>query len=176
MKYILALCLLTLSINTSHSQERTANGSLQTQMQWNALQNLIEKTNGDLKIVQADVTAIKTCSSKGMLHAPGTTDADTQGCIKPSSSSFSHFDILYTATEMNCTQRVALANTYVGHKNKTDYQGIPYSGTLIGTEGDWIIQSGDGDCSPMSNKARWPIMVPIGTDGKPIKNYYRVVK
>ena len=126
------------------------------------------------KCVQADVdltlvTKITECGSTGKVYS-----ASKKNCVA-AAGKVDRIVILNTPNRLNCTQRVAIANKYVGHPNLTDYIAVPYSSTIIGKNGNWIISQGDGDCSPMSNDARWPIMVPVDADGKPVKGFYKVI-
>lgn len=127
------------------------------------------------KCVQADVdltlvTKITECGSLGKVYS-----SSKKTCVA-AAGKVDRIVIINTPNKINCTQRVAIANKYVGHPNLTDYVGVPYSSTMIGKNGDWIISQGDGDCSPMSNDARWPIMVPVDADGKAVKGFYKVIE
>lgn len=122
----------------------------------------------NLGTIITNVTRIQTCGTKGQF-------TDGKVCIDAESKGLDHYEILYPTSDMSCTQKVARANQYVGHKNKTDYIGIPYSSRIVGTEGNWILDGGDSDCSPMSNRGRWPMIIPKDANNKPIKGFYKVI-
>jgi hypothetical protein len=134
------------------------------------LGNTIGDTNSAIHTLTTKVTNIQTCSNSSQYYS-----STKNTCLEKESAGVDHIDIVYTASEYNCSGRVAIANRLVGDNGSTAYQAVPYSSTIIGPKGNWIISQGDGDCSPMSNKARWPIMIPRDADGKPIKNFYRIV-
>jgi hypothetical protein len=62
------------------AQERTAGGNAQQEASWSALTSLINKTDGDVKVLRIELNAMKDCNSKGMIYAPQTAGADGQGC------------------------------------------------------------------------------------------------
>ncbi len=86
MKHIYLLALLCFAVSLAHAQERTAAGSLNSQMSWTALQNRIEQANGNAKSALTLVNAIKKCGDQKKLYGPGATGADANGCVAAQSS------------------------------------------------------------------------------------------
>lgn len=92
------------------AQETTAAGSMNTQMSWAALKNLIDQAVNQSKI--ATITAedaktkaedaltlakkIEACGNKGMIYASGAVGADAQGCIMPPNGTLS--GVAYSST------------------------------------------------------------------------------
>jgi len=78
MKYKFFSLIVCLTVTTSlQAQERTASGPLINQETWHALQNALESTNGNLKIISIDLTAIKACGAQGKIWTgPGCTGPD----------------------------------------------------------------------------------------------------
>lgn len=79
---LLILSLLALLPNV-HAQERTAAGTMETQMSWSALNTKIATANTKADAVNTRIEQVIVCSRKGLLYAPGQSEADGQGCVKP---------------------------------------------------------------------------------------------
>lgn len=80
MKLLILACLLiTLPVM---AQERTAGGALQTQASWGALKSMVDKTNGDVRIIQIDMGEMKKCAALGKLWIAG------QGCVNAKSDDY----------------------------------------------------------------------------------------
>jgi len=122
------------------AQERTAGGSLNQEASWNALRNLIEQATGDVKMVRADLNAIKACALKGMLHSPGVAGADEAGCMTPISTS-----MLWTYKESS-TKTDTNQFTYTYPKGLP----LPTNPYAIATHKTW-----GGECaSPYGNSGK----------------------
>lgn len=154
---------LLLIIGHAFSQERTAGGSLGNEASWNALKNLIDKTDGDVAIIKTDVNAIKDCATKGQIWQPG------KGCISPGGK-LDHYDIL--PLRGSCTAQVQAANTYVGASNLNGSYASN-SVTFYGLNGEWELNMVRSDCSPMSNKPNGTLKVPKTADNAVIKGFYK---
>jgi len=72
-----ALCLLA---SGGYTQERTANGPLQTEASWAALKNLTEQANNNAKAAHIRLNQMEKCMKEGKLYAPGTEGTDVAGC------------------------------------------------------------------------------------------------
>ncbi len=71
------------------AQERTAAGTLDTQMTWSALSNKIGTVKDQVVLVDSKVTALtdrlakfEACAKKQKLYAAGTAGADAEGCVQ----------------------------------------------------------------------------------------------
>ncbi|WP_142781092.1 hypothetical protein [Agrobacterium sp. T29] len=83
MKTPLLLILLLLALLSSvHAQERTAAGTMETQMSWSALSSKIGTVDAKVFGINSLINQDIACGRKGMLYAPGP-GADGQGCMKP---------------------------------------------------------------------------------------------
>ncbi len=79
--WMLGAAVLALA-GTGHAQERTAAGSLDTQMTWSALAAKVGAASDKAEAVNSRVDQIVVCGLKGMLYAPGHAKADGQGCLQ----------------------------------------------------------------------------------------------
>lgn len=75
---VLAASVMCLVLSPVLAQERTAGGSLSQEAGWTALKSKIETTDGNLKVLKANIAA---CNKVYKLYAPGENGADVQGCI-----------------------------------------------------------------------------------------------
>ena len=66
---------------SSGAQERSASGSMDTQVTWTALSNLAKAANDKADMVGTRVDQIVVCGKKNMIYAPGAAGADAQGCV-----------------------------------------------------------------------------------------------
>lgn len=84
MKWLYTFTLMTAFsglCGAVHAQERTASGALDTQVNWNALKNIVNGANAKSDAVNTRVDQIVTCNKLMKLYAPGAENADGQGCI-----------------------------------------------------------------------------------------------
>jgi hypothetical protein len=82
MRSTLAVLLLALISITSNAQERTAAGSISTQMTWSALATKVTSADEKADALNARLDKVTGCNSQGMLYVPGHADADANGCKK----------------------------------------------------------------------------------------------
>jgi hypothetical protein len=109
MKYLMILACAAVPLVGVQAQERTAGSTLDTQMTWSALSSKIggvdTKVDGVNSLVQQSII----CGRKGMIHAPGGSPVDSQGCKDPKdTTNLSTVNNSLTTTNTNLTN---LANT-----------------------------------------------------------------
>lgn len=85
-RFILAVALLV-PVSSGIAQERTAGGALDTQMTWSGLSAQIGTVKTQIDAVNTRVDQAVVCGRKGMVYAPDTNDADSQGCVMPATAS-----------------------------------------------------------------------------------------
>lgn len=66
----------------AQAQERSAATTLETQMTWSTLANLVEAANANSKAANARIDQSVLCNKKFMAYAPGAPGADSDGCIE----------------------------------------------------------------------------------------------
>ncbi len=71
------LCLISFPLQ---AQERTAAGSLDTQMTWSTLKNLTDDANAKSTAAHSRIDQMEKCGAKGMLYSPSAAGADKDGC------------------------------------------------------------------------------------------------
>lgn len=64
------------------AQERSAATTLETQMTWSTLANLVEAANANSKAANTRIDQSILCNKKFMAYAPGAPGADSDGCIE----------------------------------------------------------------------------------------------
>jgi hypothetical protein len=77
---LLVVACVAAPLMPAHALETTAGNTLQVQTNWSALKALIDKTDGDVRIVKADVDAIRACNGQSMFYMPADPRADEHGC------------------------------------------------------------------------------------------------
>ncbi len=70
------------AVMPAHAQERSAGSSLDTQMTWSTLANLVEAANANSKAANLRIDQSILCNKKFMAYAPGAPGADGDGCIE----------------------------------------------------------------------------------------------
>lgn len=76
---LLILGLLCLA-GSAFAQERSATGSMETQMTWSALSDQVNIAKTQLAGANVRINQVVVCGRKSMLYAPGA-GADSQGCV-----------------------------------------------------------------------------------------------
>ncbi len=74
---ILAFCLF---VPTIQAQERTAAGTLGTQMTWSALKTLVDDAGTKITATNYRIDQMEKCAKKGLLYTPGLEGVDADGC------------------------------------------------------------------------------------------------
>ena len=85
MKFQIFILLGLALVGAPYAQERTAGGTLDTQMTWSALSAKIDAVSLKSDAVNTRVDQVVVCGKKGMTYAPGTQGADAEGCMAPQS-------------------------------------------------------------------------------------------
>lgn len=78
MKTLPLLAGLCLLLPAAYAQETTASGVLNQEASWQALQNRISATNGNVTVLRTDVNALLKCGKQKKMYAPDETG--TYGC------------------------------------------------------------------------------------------------
>lgn len=78
---MLGLILSGSTMFAPDAQERSAGGSVETQMTWSALSNLVSGANAKSDAVNARMDQVVKCNKKFKVYAPEVTGADGDGCL-----------------------------------------------------------------------------------------------
>lgn len=78
-----AAAMLLLLTPLAHAQERTASGSLESQINWSALTKKIDTLNAQYQALSFTVTKLLTCNNARKVYAPTESGADADGCVTP---------------------------------------------------------------------------------------------
>ncbi len=165
---ILVCALLALSaVGTLIAQETTAAGTMNAQMSWTALKNLIDQAVNQAKVAtitaeNAKTTAedalaramkIEACGNKGMIYAPGAVGADVGGCIVSQNGVLSGITYSSTGTKSYTLPKTAGMDVQVtcrssGQANSTSkgsgWQSVSVLGRIRLSSG-WVKLFEDSD-------------------------------
>ncbi len=156
MKSLPLMAALALVATAAHAQERTAAGSMETQMTWSTLKTLTDDANAKSTAAHTRIDQLEKCGAKGLFYAPSATGADAQGCIGGGSSQIESGTVNTGVPWANQTVKVtfkkpfktvptvtvALRNFQYQDKCKEDYLHMSANVSAVTTTGFTVSLSG----------------------------------
>lgn len=81
--FAVAMVSFVLATGYGYAQERAATGSMEAQVTWTALSNMVKSAEDKVTAVNTRVDQVVVCGRKGFVYAPGQAGADADGCLVP---------------------------------------------------------------------------------------------